>query len=443
MNKKTIIGVIILIIAGAFYYFTQTANQIQQLHTEISQEIALLKQQGFKVEDHTYEKTKEHFILTFDDPQKIAAFFQTQGVKLTSHDAQNLKGLKVAIDLTYLPDRHHAYAMDLYPVALPEVLTQKSRDPEQQKIIDHLQDMLQRRAILMHLAINREKDGFEGSLKDINETFRGEEEAHLLMQGMVFSGDIKEQKVVAAKEHIKKIALDLVGTLHLTFANIRSRYQIQGKTPYDNTIDYRVDTIDLQDNRGLTLHADHLDAETLSQNHNGLLYTESNSTLEKLSLSYRNETITLKSIRFDAKADNLDIQALETLNATSSQNSKAIDKAVELLLSKAPLFEITNFSVDTITKDKQTMKGFDINASLAVKQSFNTTAAQQNPLLLLDKITAQLNVALSNDLFAAIAAQPQFVMVLMLFPPMESNGQKRYRLELKDGKLIVNGNPIL
>ncbi|RUM73755.1 MAG: hypothetical protein DSZ10_02765 [Sulfurovum sp.] len=444
MNKKIGLGILALIAAVAIYYFTLGKSQIvDQMKTTLHQELTTLQSHGFKIEDHKDQKEQEHFILSFDDPQKVAQFLQQQGVKITPADAQKLKGFKIAVDLVYLPDTQNAVAMDLYPVALPESITKQSADMRQQKLIAHLQDMLKRKAILLHLAVDKLGSHISGSMKDINETIHDEQVAHLMVHGATFTGDLKEKRLSSVQEKIKAVHFDIDGRLQSRIEDIQATYTHTGQTPYDYTLDYTIGKISIQDKKGLSIQTENIDADSLSQNRNNLLHTEGKSHIQKMAFTIKNEAVNLEDIVIDFSADNLDIQALQTLKKVDVHDKAAVDKAMQTLLSKGVILALPHFSVAKITKGAQTMEGFDLGAKFAIDKGFNVAVARQNPLMALDKVDAEAHLLLSNDLFAMIAAQPQAMMILMLFPPQEKNGKKSYTLELKKGKLLINGKPVM
>ena len=66
-------------------------------------------------------------------------------------------------------------------------------------------------------------------------------------------------------------------------------------------------------------------------------------------------------------------------------------------------------------------------------------ALEQSPMAAIGAMDANLHLTLSNQLLELIAKQPQAMLVMMLFQPKDVNGQKVYKVELKDGTLSVNG----
>jgi hypothetical protein len=58
-------------------------------------------------------------------------------------------------------------------------------------------------------------------------------------------------------------------------------------------------------------------------------------------------------------------------------------------------------------------------------------------------INANLTLSLSSELFTILSQQPQAMMAMMLFQPKDVNGEKVYKVELKDGSVKVNGQSIM
>jgi hypothetical protein len=443
MKQKIGLGLIALIAAATLYYFTAgKAKIVDEMKSSLHQQLTTLQQSGFKVKKEKAEKKREHFVLVFDDPQKIALFFQQQGITISPADAGKLKGLKVAVDATYLPDTKHALAMDIYPIALPESLIQDPANAKQQKRIAHLQDMLKRKALLAHLAIDKLGAGFSGNMKDINETFQDEKTVHFTMQRLTFAGNMKQQILQNLQENLKHLSIKVDNAMQLEMDTIHSDYQLTGKSPYDYKLGYTIGTLSLKGKPGIMLGMHGIHVDSSSQSQKDILNAEAKSVIKTIDIQTPKEALKLENLLLNMKAEHLDLQALALLQRADPNDNKAIDNAMTKLLEGGVTFELSRFSVKKIVKGLQTMDGFDMDAKLTFKPGFNVAATQQNPLSALDKMTLTAHLQLSNDLFAMIAQQPQAMMTLMLFPPQEKNGKKAYAIELKNGQVILNGMPL-
>ena len=122
--KKIGLGLVALILVAVIYYFTVGASQItEEIKAQVNTQLTSLEKEGFVIEERKIEEKKEHFVISFDDPEKISSFLYRQGMQLTVEDAELLKGLKVGVDTHYLPDAYSSVAFDMYPTTLPKIFT--------------------------------------------------------------------------------------------------------------------------------------------------------------------------------------------------------------------------------------------------------------------------------------------------------------------------------
>jgi len=444
MNRKWGYAALALFAAAALYYFTAGKTKvIEKMRFEVHQQLSIMAQRGFKTETAKKAKDQEHIELLFDDPQKVAAFFQAQGIHISPTDASKLRGLKIAVDLHYLPDTTHAVAADIYPVTLPRSLTENAKDDQEKKLIAQLREMLKRKVILVHLNVSKTGSRFDGSMKDINETLRTQKAMQVTMKGFTFDGDVNQGRLKEMRENLKQLSIHDNEGLRMAMEGLHADYTMTGKRPYDYTLDYIIEKVVIAKKQKLKIQMHHARVDSLSHNQNGLLYTEAKAAAKTLSFTVQNRTVALEDTLLEVKADHLDIQALETLQNTPETNQDTIDKALKQLLSKGIVFEIHNFSIARIRKENQTLQGLTMHAKCKIDKGFDPAAARRSPFAVLDKIAAEIDIALSNDLFAILATQPQTMIMLMLFPPQDQNGKKHYIIKLENGKLILNGQSLM
>ena len=84
-----------------------------------------------------------------------------------------------------------------------------------------------------------------------------------------------------------------------------------------------------------------------------------------------------------------------------------------------------------------------MHTTLNIDKSLDINALQQNPMLAINAINANLDIALSQGIFAMVAQHPQAVMMMMLFQPKDVNNQKVYKIQLQDGTLKINDIPAM
>jgi len=245
--KKLGFGVIGLIIVASIYYFTTGSAQLtSEIKAQVDSELANIQTQGFSVQNRDLSEGKEHFVVSFDEPQKIAAFFTENGAQLSATDAEILKGLKVGVDLQYLPDAYSAVTVDMYPMTLPTVITTAVQSEEDKKVLAQIEKMLERKTFLIHLAVNKMGTGFKGYMKDIDETLHGEENVKMVLSKFEFTGDIKDDKVEGMKQTLKALSIDVANKFTMTMHNLKSDYEMTGNTQYDYTTNYSIEKMTMK-----------------------------------------------------------------------------------------------------------------------------------------------------------------------------------------------------
>jgi hypothetical protein len=440
MGKKLGLGIVGLLVLGAVYYFVAGYEQITtQMKKVINTELTSLQKEGFSIQNREIQKEKEHFILSFDDTHKIAQFFTRQGVHLNVNDAAFLKGFQLGVDVNYLADTYSAIAFDMYPVALPSALTSGTLNTEDKKILAQVEKMLEKRTFLIHVAVNKLGTEFKGHMNDINEVLTGEKEVKLSMKGFTFSGDLQDHALHSIEQNLKIFNIKVADEMALTFSGLKSNYLVTGKTSYDYTSYYQIDSILVDSNADLHIETDKLTVNSTSVVKDGLASGEMQTKTDTVTMSAKGKNYSLKNFILNVKAANLDMSAFEKLQQINVNDEQAVNAMLQKLISKGVQFEIPTLSIASIEAEGQKMDGFDVNAKVDIDKSLDISSTQVNPMAALLAIDANFNFTLSAGLFGIIAQQPKAMMALMLFPPKDVNGKKAYNIELKDGKLTVNG----
>ena len=444
MKKIAIIG---LLIAGAatLYYVTAGSKQITvQMKSQVKQQLASLEKKGFVIQKKESTPQSEHFIIDFNDPQKIASLLQEKGIHITPHDAKALKGLKVGVDVSYLADVYSALSLDIYPITLPDIFTTATLNDKEQKALTQFQEMLKRKVVLMHIDINKLGNGFKGYMKDIDETLKIENKSlKISMQAFRFHGALKEKHLSSLEQTLKNFTLAPNNTFLFQLNNLKSSYASIGTSPYDYNANYHIDEATIKADKNFTLLMHNLSTDSSSHLAHGLVNVSLNTEIETVQASSNTKKTQLDTIIFKMTTDNLDMKALQKLDTIDPNNQQAIQAVLQELLSRGIQFAIPQFSVKKIAVDKQNMDGFTLKTLFSLKNTLNTQALQQNPLAALSAIDATLNLTLSSSFFGFVAQQPQAMMAMMFLQPKDVNGDKVYDVELKNGSLKVNGKPVM
>ncbi|MDQ7047734.1 MAG: DUF945 family protein [Sulfurovum sp.] len=421
--KKLGFGVIGLIFISGIYYLTAGSVQLTaEIKAQVDSELVSIQTQGFSVQDRKIEEKKEHFVLSFDKPKKIAVFFTKNGAKLSEDDAKVLQGLKIGIDLNYLPDTYSAISIDMYPLALPTAITQAVKDEEDKKILLQVEKMLEKKALLIHLDINKLGSSFKGHLKDINETFQGEENVQLILSKLKFTGDIKDDKLQGVKQTLKELSIHVQNKLTMAMHNLTSDYSLTGATPYDYTTNYSIEKMLLQAEDKLNVQMNNFELSSDSTVKDTLANGTFKTNVKNVVIEEKGNKTTLDNIVFEMKADNLDLKAFEKLEQIDVNNEKEINLVLQQLISQGIRFEIPTFSIENIQNAGKKMGGFMLSALFDIDKSLNITAVQNNPLAAINALNATIDLSLSSGVFTQLAQRPEAVMAMMLFQPKDVGG---------------------
>ena len=441
--KKIGLGLVALILVAVIYYFTVGASQItEEIKAQVNTQLTSLEKEGFGIEERKIEEDKEHFVISFDDPKKISAFLYRQGMQLTVEDAELLKGLKIGVDAHYLPDAYSSVSFDMYPIALPEIFT-SSANADDKQVLAEIQKMLDKKTFLMHVAINKTASGFKGNLADINETIKDEENINLVLKGLTFEGDIQENAIHSFNQKLESFSVRISDEMKVSFSDVKSDYKITGKTLYDYTTHYSIANILVDIKPELKISIQDIDVLSNSTVTNDIASGTIKTTVAHTNVTDGEQPYDLENFIFEMKASNIDITAMDKMQKADLSDEKVMNDLLKQLFSKGVKFEISTLSLESIENDGQKIDGFELGAQVALHKDFDVLALEQNPLSALNTVDADLKLEFSKELFELMAQQPPAMMALMMFPPKDENDKKQYTLELKNGKITVNGKPMM
>jgi len=446
--KKFGLGIVAIILITTLYYVTAGSTQLRdEMKVRVNTELSKLQQQGFGVKERIVKEKNEHFVLSVEDPKKVAVFYKTQGTELEEKDAEALKGLKIGVDLTYLNDSYSALSADLYPLSLPDTLSKAKELTEADKaLISQLNEMLKRKAILVHIDFNKMLSSFKGYVKDINETLILKEKTVITLKGDSFKGEIKEDRIAAMDQKIEQIGLVMGEVLALHIEDSKSDYVLNGKTLYDSHYGFTVKNVTLQakvKEKPIEMHFSEISGEDTTAVTDNLASNSMKIQIASAAMNDGKTETKLMDSTFSFKISNLDMDILKKIDATDVNDTEKINTLVQSLLSKGIKMEIPTLEVKTLEYLGQSMDGFTITSSFTVNKNIDLAASKENPLALLSALDSKTKIILSDALFALIAQQPQAMLLAMFIQPKVVNGKKIYELELKEGKLTVNGSPLM
>ena len=446
--KKIGFGVLTFLAIGIVYYFTAGEKQLtNEIKIRVNQELIMVEKSGFSVQERKVEEKKEHFVISFDEASKIKSFFEKQGQDIDIEEANSLVGLKVGVDLKYLSSVSSAVSVDIYPLNLPiELSSAKDLNSEEQIVMIHLNDMLKRKALLLHIDFNKLLTSFKGYIKDIHETIKLESLVNLDVVKMIFRGDVKNDRLTSTSNSIKNISLKLGDDLDISLTNMKSQYRLTGSTVYDTNYNYSIENLNLigkEDGREVSLSINSIKGSNITNVKNNLASDSSKVTIA--SVKYKKARMQTEFIdsSFVFNIANIDMNILEKLETIDIENESEINALTQELISKGITIDIHKLEVKKLVYLGKKIDAFNISSSLSIKKSANLVEIQENPFAIFDVIDTKTKISLSNELFTIIAQQPQAILFVMMIKAQNIDGKKVYELELKDGKLLVNGKPVM
>jgi len=446
--KKLGFGIVGIIAITVLYYFTVGSAQItEEMKIRVNTELNMIEQNGFTVDEREIKPKSEHFILTFDDPEKIVQFFKQQGTEMALEDAAALKGLQIGVDLQYLNDSYSALSVDMYPLNLPSAIgNTQGMNASDKALIEQLDNMLGRKALLVHVDFNKVLSSFKGYVKDIHETFKVETVAKIDLEGTTFEGTIKDDRITALVQKIKTIHVQSGDELNITLSQLNSDYTLTGKTIYDSLYTYTINAVKItgkKESNTFSISVHDINGENRTAVENALASNKIKLTVADIEVIDNKEKTRLMHTTFTFNVGNLDMNVLKKLEALDVNNEAEANRLVQELISKGVTMEIPLFEVKKLEYKGEEIDGFSLTSSFHVNKSANLAAIQANPFAGLSAVNTKTKIILSDALFMLIAQQPKAMMLTMIIQPQVINGEKVYELELKDGKLTVNGKPML
>jgi hypothetical protein len=317
-------------------------------------------------------------------------------------------------------------------------------DEDEKKALAQIEKMIEKKTFLIHVDVNKLGTGFKGYMKDINEVIEGKEPITLTMTALKFTGDLKDDKIKGVKQTLKNFTMkDASDAINIQVNNLTSNYVLTGSTKYDYTTGYTIEEILVTAKDEFKLSINEMTMDSTSKVKNNLASITAQTEIKSIHFSEGQKNSTLETLIFDMKADNFDMKAIEKLENIDPNNEKELLATFQELISKGIHFEIPNFSVKNLEFENQKLEGFTFTSSFDIDKSLDLASLEKNPMAAISAMDANINLTLSNQLFGLLAQQPQAVMAMMMIQPKDVNGNKVYTVELKDGKLSVNGKPMI
>jgi hypothetical protein len=436
--KKLGFGVLAVIIVAVLYYFNHTEH-VQNLNTlqkAVNLQLTNMQTNGFTVSDRQINNESEHFVIQINDPQKAAQFLTQKGIQVTAEEAKELTGVQIGTDVTYLKDM---IALEVYPLTLPTYLTTTFTTENDKKVLAQFKDMIKKKTFLMHVDIVHSTTTFEGYIKDINERIEGEKEVKLILQGLHFSGEIKDEKIVQYMQRFETLHIYMSDALNRTISGYQSHYELTGTTAYDYMTDYSIKKIEIDEESEGSLLAETMVLHSTSTVKDGLATETLKAKIKNLELLFEKETFSMQELHMDMHISNINVETSAKLQKTDPNKEKEFDAQLETLVSNKMHLEIPMLSVDKVTLHGKEMYGFTLNATLELEESLDIYRLGMKPKHALEQIDGDIHLSFSKEILTKLKEDPEFMIGYMMYRPKRSEEQRIYDINIMDGSIKING----
>ena len=437
-RKKLGFGLLVLIIVTVLYYLNHTKNvqNLNRLQKTVDLQLTDMQINGFTVLDRQIKKESEHFVIQINDPQKAALFLAQKGIQVTVEEAKELTGVQIGTDVAYLKDM---ITLELYPLTLPTYLTTAFTTENDKKVIAQLKDMIKKKTFLMHVDIVHSTTTFEGYIKDINERAEGEKEVKLILQGLHFSGEIKNEKIVQYMQRFETLHLYMSDVLNRTISGYQSHYALTGPTAHDYMTDYSIKKIEIDEEAEGTLLAETMVLHSTSSVKDGLATETLKAKIKNLELLFEKEKFAMQTLHMDMNISNIDVDTSKKLQKTDPNKEKEFGAQLETLASNKMHLVIPMLSAKKVTLRGKEMYGFTLKATLELDESLDIYRLGMKPKHALKQIDGDIHLSFSKEILTMLKEDPEFMIGYMMYRPKRSEAQRIYNINILDGSVKING----
>ncbi|NEW61494.1 YdgA family protein [Sulfurovum sp. bin170] len=445
--KKIGLALIALVVIIGIYYTTLGSTQIvDEMKKEVNRELTEAKKSGFVIEDREIKENRERFIIDFNDTKKITNYLKEESRGISESDIELLKGLKVAVEIEYMPTTKDAIALDIYPVTLPEFIYLGLKGED--KKIEEVNKMVKDRLLLVHVNINKLLSGFDGYMKDID---MSDDDGNFKMKGFVFDGEIEDENIKNLNQKIQEMSYEVPSQLKMGLSNLKVFVSNPIDRNYNNNSNYTLESLKIksENNESFSLAINNISGSSQDTQKGKLANGIADLNIVSIDYDANGDKTLLNNIKLDMKMNNIDMDAileLEEMLSNSAENNFSIEQMIPLIkkiVSDDISLDIPNISLDKITQNGKTFDGFKLQISTKVDKKFDWKLAESDPLAMTNIFDAKMNIEASNELVDIISSNPQAMMMMMVMQPVEKSGKKHYDIEFTKGSLKINGKPFM
>ena len=245
----------------------------------------------------------------------------------------------------------------------------------------------------MHVDIVHSNTTFTGYIKNINEILEGANEIKLKLEGLQFSGEIKEERLVQYMQKYDTLHFYMSNEINRTISGYQSHYALTGATVYDYNTDYRINKIKLAEESEGTLFADTIVLHATSIVKDGLATETLKTKIKDIDLIFEKEKFGMQALDLDMNISNLHVDTLEKLQKTDPNKEKQMDTHIKTLASNNMHLDITNLSVAKVTLQGKEMNGFTLNGKLDIDDSLDIFHMGMKPKQALNNMEGDITLS--------------------------------------------------
>jgi hypothetical protein len=443
-QKKVVFGMLGLIAVAAIYYFISLVIQINKkldamtaFKIQVNRQLTHIRANGFTLS--TRDTEEKHFLIRLDDPKKASNYLTHKGFRVTAEEAQELKGLKLAVNLAYLND---IITFDLYPVTLPENLHAILAQENDKQLLTQFEEMLKRKTFFAHIDIDPSSSTFKGYVKDINETVAGRHELKFALQGFHFSGDVKEGQIVTLTQSLQTIYFYIEGMLERTISGLQHDYALTGPTLHDYQEAYTIAQARINGAPVTELFSEGIVMRTTSSTKKGVAFETFKTKINKIDLMFEKKPLGMENVLWEINISNIDIGMLEAFQKRDLADKKIFEAATKKIDSHPIDIDIPRLSVEKIRYAGKEMDGLTLHSHIDIKHSFDISGFNTDPTHALSKMDADIELSFSNELLTLLKENPEILLFYMTYRPKTISDQNIYNIHLKDGFIQINGKAL-
>jgi len=451
-----------VIVVGSIALLPIVGNNITEKF--LDEKMVVLTSNGLEVNntviESNYLTTKRHYeFLLSDAPRFIEYLNQYSDAQLPPYVDAMADGVSVGVDVEYSNFFFSSKAMiDIYPLSLPTDMMSELKK-EDIKFYNYIDSFLKKKGVLYHLNYDISEKSFDGFIKDIDEeyTFDNQVKAIFKIIDATYSG---EGSLVAPQNlqvNISKINLDINTSeedIFFRLSDLSSASTFESQSTYLSSMNIKTLSLLIEAKKSgkteINIDDMKLNISSNTQGKKAEFYTK--SSISKLQVSSLSSNLVASNLNYDISLEGADKDSYEELHTLTSYASKSHSPNFEKefqaslikLFSKGLVLSIADLSIATVgVKNKKPVDGFSMMAKLTLAKDVDLAKKlNSSPMSLINNLLLSSTLTFSKDFYALLNKELPASILAGGFA-REDAKSVIFDIELKDGRLSVNGKKIL